>query len=264
MVELGGGGDGGCSPSAASIGEGRRSQLQVIRLKRKRAIQAPSSLCTHGIKITMYGHMSHNVLDPVDVQEGGREDVDLASLSLEEDTGRKRPRTYRKMATMTAEELGSVSQVYLESLFAVSGVKEPGKVEKTGEDTELYHASFDVVTKKRGRTAFEEAEMLPDPLRALGKVCDVECSERSQDAEKEDDYVYDLYIARDDATDAEEHQPYFYIYDDDFYAPEEDMDHEDSFDDTEDSNAEGYYGNDYPDEGWSSEPSDGYSEDYYY
>eukprot|EP00889_Picochlorum_renovo_P001410 jgi/Picre1/28440/NNA_003844.t1 len=242
MVELGGRDDGGCSPtSTAPTGEGR-SQLQVIRLKRKRAIQAPSSLY---------------------VQEGGRDDVDLASLSLE-DSDRKRPRTYRKMATMTAEELGSASHMYLESLFAVSGVEEPGKIEKTAEDTELYHASFDVVTKKRGRTAFEDAEMLPDPLRALGKVCDVECSERSQDAEKEDDYVYDLYIARDDTTDVGEHQPYFYIYDDDFYAPEEDMDHEDSFDDTEDSNAEGYYGNDYPDEGWSSEPSEGYSEDYYY
>lgn len=49
MVELGGRDDGGCSPttSTAPTGEGR-SQLQVIRLKRKRAIQAPSSLCTHG------------------------------------------------------------------------------------------------------------------------------------------------------------------------------------------------------------------------
>ncbi len=216
-----------------------------------------SFLCMMGCVI-MY-------LYPVDVQEGGREDVDLASLSLDETGRKKRPRTYQKITTMTAEELGSASQVYLESLFAVSAVVESGKVEKTGQDTALYNGSYDVVTKKRGRTAFEEAEMLPDPLRALGKICDVECSEKSQDLEKEDDYVYDLYVARDDIPDAEEElQPYFYIYDDDFHVPEEDMDHEDSFDDTEDSNAEGYYGNDYPDEGWSSDSSHEYSEEDYY
>ena len=46
MVVLEDGGDGGCGPSTACTGE-ERSLLQVIRLKRKRAIQAPSSLCTH-------------------------------------------------------------------------------------------------------------------------------------------------------------------------------------------------------------------------
>lgn len=181
--------------------------------------------------------------------------MDLAQLSLEEDKGRKRPRTYRKMVTMTAEELGSASDVYLESMFTGSCT-----AEKAADEAELQHAYYDVVKRKRGRTAFEETESLPDPLRAFGKVCDVECR---YDEEEEEEYVYDLYIARDDADDnAREHQPYFSIYDDDFHFPEEDIDHEDSFDDTEDSNAEGYYGNDYPDEGWSSEfSSEGY--DYY-
>lgn len=91
--------------------------------------------------------------------------------------------------------------------------------------------------------------------------------EASDDVEIGDGYVYDLYIEAGTGDNAEEEErwwdlharggaPVVQILDDDTWLVVEGSDVDDSDADSEDSNAEGYYGNDYPDEGaWNEDDS---------
>jgi len=108
-----------------------------------------------------------------------------------------------------------------------------------------------------------------DPLRRLGasyRVCDLEFSPatpdvktRAEDGDGED--IYDIYVEDDgdrvgddgDGDGAEGvcagSRAIVYVDDSDFFYPEFDLDHESGSDfDSEDSNREGYFMNDYPDE----------------
>ena len=112
-----------------------------------------------------------------------------------------------------------------------------------------------------------------DPLRRLGasyRVCDLEFSPatpdvktRAEDDDGED--IYDIYVEDDgdrvgdgdgdgDDGDGAEgvcagSRAIVYVDDSDFFYPEFDLDHESGSDfDSEDSNREGYFMNDYPDE----------------
>lgn len=77
--------------------------------------------------------------------------------------------------------------------------------------------------------------------------------------DSEEDYVYDIYVeAEDDPSSNLDawfelhdrgHAPVVHILQDDLWVVEEAYDGEESADDTEDSNAEDYYANDYPEEG---------------
>jgi hypothetical protein len=72
----------------------------------------------------------------------------------------------------------------------------------------------------------------------------------------EDGYVYDLYVEAGGIGEESDwmelhkrgHAPIVYIVDDDTWLVQEASDAEDSLADSEDSNAEGFYANDYPDE----------------
>ena len=104
-----------------------------------------------------------------------------------------------------------------------------------------------------------------DPLRRLGvtyRVCDLEFTpatpdvkSRSEDGDGVFEDLYDLYVEDDDWQPVEDSSrdvtscAVVYVDDCDFFIPEFDMDREPSSSfDSEDSNDEGYFMNDYPDE----------------
>ena len=125
---------------------------------------------------------------------------------------------------------------------------------------------YSVATRRQNASHAVERhyENNDDPLKQTKryKICDLECGSHSEynkvarDGD-DDEHLYDLYIAEEEQPEEEERQDKveydrqhtLILYDEDFFIPEEDDDHTDScLYDTEDSNAEDYYANDYPDE----------------
>ena len=214
----------------------------------------------------------------------------------------KRIKRFNRLVTMTASELSAASKHDLETLLRqpLTQTKDGQKRKVPEKDTSEFY--FEQYRNVRGRTMFESTEHEPDPLKSFGTVYDVVCSEnirgkgeivssngssiarRTNNAGlecKESDageYVYDLYIVDDAELVSFESlsQPILHL-DDGHIFMHEMSDKEDSDYDTEDSNAEGFYRNDYPeDEEWSQfgsrsdssfsnadSDTDGFSEEYY-
>ena len=87
---------------------------------------------------------------------------------------------------------------------------------------------------------------------------EIDAKQEICEEEAEEDYVYDIYIEAEEEGSsvdawfdlhARGHAPVVHILQDDLWVVEEAYDGEESEDDTEDSNAEDYYANDYPEEG---------------
>ena len=143
-----------------------------------------------------------------------------------------------------------------------------------GEDFKNYYYSVATRRQDASHALGIDYNNEDDPLKQTKryKICDLECGSHSendtvpQDENKnnnDDVHLYDLYIAEEQPEEEEgkdqqqqdsdevehDHQHTLILYDEDFFIPEEDDDHTDScLYDTEDSNAEDYYANDYPDE----------------
>lgn len=130
-----------------------------------------------------------------------------------------------------------------------------------GKDKRKQDVKFSVTQRKRGRTGLllHGDDMLEDPLERMGvgyRICDIECTAIHNEGDDGDELsgedMYDLYVQKssmdEEEGDDEGQYQVIYLRNDDFFIPEERFDGTDSFDGTEDSNAEGYYGNDYPDD----------------
>lgn len=190
----------------------------------------------------------------------------------------KKPKRFCRVATLTANELIGTPQEELEQLLRSSHSgesTEAGGKRKEREQDKMY-LQYEQIRIRKGKTLFEATESRPDPLKCMGTVVyDMVCRDQSQAHHEElppelpsqpqpevlqnegtdmtTDYVYDLYVV-DDAFDMwkEEHHLHpriLHIYDDgDYLVQDETSDKTDSDEDSEDSNAEGYFLNDYPDE----------------
>lgn len=214
----------------------------------------------------------------------------------------KRIKRFNRLATMTASELSAASKDDLETLLRqpLTQTKDSQKRKVPEMNTSEFY--FEQYRNVRGRTMFESTEHEPDPLKSFGTVYDVICSENirgkgeaqysdgsflgrstnnaGQECNGSDagEYVYDLYVVDDAELASFESlsQPILHL-DDGHIFMHEMSDKEDSDYDTEDSNAEGFYRNDYPeDEEWSqfgshsgssfgnsNSETDGFSEEYY-
>lgn len=187
-----------------------------------------------------------------------------------EDISRHRPRKFHRMVTMTARELTSPAVDLKSMLQQREGRDVPAKRKQRSDDVNIL--KFEQIRSRKGKTGFEETESLLDPLRGIGTVFDVVCREEDgphkgvplvteiPDA-RGDDYVYDIYIAEGEESDFDvgENWPVLNLVNDaSWLVPEEASDKEDSDEDSEDSNAEGFYANDYPDEdaSWSQSTDD--------
>lgn len=115
----------------------------------------------------------------------------------------------------------------------------------------------------------EESALLCNFLPMVREYLDEEAAKHGADSAGDmdaDGYVYDLYVeasAADTEGDEGWHElhargqaPVVHIVSDDVWLVEEASDADDSGDGSEDSNAEDYFGNDYPEEGaWDSDSS---------
>lgn len=218
---------------------------------------------------------------------------------------------FRKMATMTAEQLENASPNELHRMLAVTPpsvsespttrTEDPRPIKKQAQYAQVFH---------KGPTSYgsdHEATtgtMAADPLRRVCRsLYDVVCQEIDADVEpcssdyeqiacndapmvreyfpkfpeeeneenmEDDGYVYDLYIEAGGSEQENNwmelhqrgHAPIVYIVDDNTWLVQEASDAEDSAVDSEDSNAEGFYANDYPDEGGLDEFDSDNSEEY--
>jgi hypothetical protein len=183
----------------------------------------------------------------------------VQGLSVSLEKPETRPKKYCRMMSMTLSEMTEIvvssPEIFKQQLMenvTVSGEKvqrEGGKVQ------------YSVTQRKRGRTGLDVTSLsgCEDPLKRMGmyRICDIECSVSGEEIDSQGEDMYDLYIQRDGDHDGSDEGQVIYLRNDDFFIPEECYDDTDSFDDTEDSNAEDYYGNDYPDEDiWDSDPED--------
>jgi len=218
----------------------------------------------------------------VNEKDGGSHELDdyMKSLELSNEataSRSKRIKRFNRLATMTASELSAASKRDLETILRqpLMQSKENQKRKVSENDFSEFH--FEQYRNVRGRNMFESTENEPDPLKSFGTVYDVICSgsmrgsgeilpsngsymeKRTNNTALEcresdaGEYVYDLYIVDDAELVSFESlsQPILHL-DDDHIFMHEMSDKEDSNYDTEDSNAEGFYRNDYPeDEVWS-------------
>eukprot|EP00890_Picochlorum_soloecismus_P004967 jgi/Picsp_1/5471/NSC_02830-R1_female sterile isoform a len=274
--------------------EGER--VKLVRIKRKRDVNTPEEIYVQASSTENEKRGgSHELTDYMKSLE----------LSNEGNVSRsKRIKRFNRLATMTASELSAASKHELETLLRqpLMQSKDGQKRKISEEHCREFH--FEQYRNVRGRTMFESTENEPDPLKSFGTVYDVICSESMQgkgealpsngafmgrrtdtaalECRESDsgEYVYDLYIVDDAELVSFEglSQPILHL-DDGHIFMHEMSDKEDSDYDTEDSNAEGFYTNDYPeDEEWSfgsqssssshscdhlGSESDGLSEDYY-
>lgn len=185
----------------------------------------------------------------------------MEGLSVSLEKAETRPKKYCRMVSMTLSEMTEmvVSSPETFEKQLMSGVKSGAETVQGGGEK----IQYSVTNRKRGRTGLDTESLLDreDPLKRMGvyRICDIECSVAGGEPDSHGEDMYDLYIQKDgDPDDSDEGQQVLYLRNDDFFVPEECFDDADSFDDTEDSNAEGYYGNDYPDDDiWDSDPGEG-------
>lgn len=190
-----------------------------------------------------------------------------------------------------AREAGALGEVGIEEATAqeTGGAMHGASIDATGKRKQC-SMIYAVVKRRRenvhqamasGSGRGPEGLLELDPLRRLGgtyRVCDLEFTPSTPDVKSragEEDELYDLYVEEEedgggrggDGCSVENERvssscAVVYVDDADFFMPEFDEDHEasDGFG-TEDSNAEEYYLNDYPeeedDEGDDGEDDDG-------
>ena len=183
-----------------------------------------------------------------------------------------------KEVTEQAREVENVGGVEIEEATTNEAIETGGAIQGASSGKRKQCSMIYAVVKRRrdsrhqaaasgsGRGLDEVLEL--DPLRRLGgayRVCDLEFTPSTPDAKSragEEDELYDLYVEEDeddgdrggDGCSVGDERvssscAVVYVDDDDFFMPEFDEDHEasDGFG-SEDSNAEEYYLNDYPEE----------------
>jgi hypothetical protein len=149
------------APSAAAL------PLRVVRVKRKRDVEAPDDLIVEGLAAPAAKRLLHEALSGLGLAPGASAGAEAAAAPAAR---------FRRVSTLSAAQLGGLSAEALDALLRAGRKRGAGSDDAAAPPQPAARrkaARYEQVRRVRGLTLFERTEAAPDPLRAARGVYDV-------------------------------------------------------------------------------------------
>jgi hypothetical protein len=140
--------------------------LRVVRVKRKRDVEAPDDLVVEGLAAPAAKRPLHEALSGLGLAPGAGGAAEAAAAP---------PARFRRVSTLSAAQLGGLSAEALDALLRAGRKRgaDGGAPPPPQQPARRKAARYEQVRRVRGLTLFERTEAAPDPLRAARGVYDV-------------------------------------------------------------------------------------------